>query len=72
MSGEPDEHEFCSMCGTQLEWVQCYECGGEGDFDANDEDPVNFAPGEEYETCQLCRGRGGWLDCPASERHEKE
>ncbi len=63
-SYEPDEPETCKVCGTDLEWVTCTECGGEGDFDCSEDDAINFAPGEEYETCDLCGGNGGWLQCP--------
>lgn len=70
-SYEPEEPETCNVCGSDLEWVDCWECGGEGEHDLHEEDPINFSPGEEYETCRLCRGNTGWLECPNVDNHSK-
>lgn len=42
------------------EWISCWHCHGAGQFDEADYDGVNYAPGEEIETCPECNGRGGW------------
>lgn len=68
--------EICSVCGLELDWVECCECGGNGGFDndelmalarpprAMEEDPLWY-DGIEWETCQACHGEGGWTECPA-------
>jgi DnaJ-class molecular chaperone len=62
MSNEPDP--LCPRCGSDdMEWEECYVCDGEGEFDAYDDDPINYAPGEEYEMCRECSGNGGFLVC---------
>lgn len=45
-------------------WVPCWSCGGEGGQDAHDDDAINYAPGEEWNGCDECRGNGGWNVCP--------
>lgn len=57
---------ICSIhgeVGDNTGWVQCWNCFGEGEFDEHDDDPINFSPGEAYETCSECRGEGGWVVC---------
>lgn len=41
------------------EWVDCWQCGGDGEFDLYEEDPTAHVPGE-VEPCEECHGRGGW------------
>lgn len=60
---DSDEDRYCTICGGLLEWVDCWQCGGDGEFDLYDEDPLNFSPGEEYENCDVCGGEGGYWDC---------
>lgn len=51
----------CSTCGTQKEaWVDCNECGGDGDVEEPDWQEAMFEP---YRTCGQCGGRGGWWLC---------
>jgi len=69
---EESEPATCKVCGCELEWIDCCECAGEGEFDEYDDDPINYGPGEEYTDCQLCRGHGGWLECPNVSKHVKE
>lgn len=65
---EPDVPE-CRKCGSDdCEWEQCWQCHGECAFDLHDEDGVNYAPGEEYETCPECNGNGGYLVCHNCQR----
>ncbi len=70
----PDDDDnterYCSICGSYMHWIDCWQCGGEGEFDAYDEDPINFAPGQEYEPCPECQGAGGYWEC-ASLPHEE-
>ena len=37
------------------EWVDCWNCGGDGHIE--DDDP--FWPADE--TCEICEGKGGWI-----------
>jgi hypothetical protein len=53
----------CARCGGSVDSVDCWNCGGEGYFDEHDMDPINFGPGEEFESCHVCHGTGGWLEC---------
>lgn len=57
----------CAICGADMEWVSCHYCHGEGFFDLADEDPLycQVPPfvALETETCQECRGTGGYLEC---------
>ena len=58
-----DEAECCSICGAELEWVDCYNGCDDGEFDGYEEDPMWYSPGETYR-CEVCKGRGGYLECP--------
>lgn len=60
----------CTICGSFMDWVDCWQCGGDGEFDLYDEDPINYAPGAEYEPCDACKGKGGYYEC-ASLPHEE-
>lgn len=48
----------CEICGADLDWVCCPDCGGDGFIEG---DPYEFDDGEE---CSNCGGAGGWLECP--------
>lgn len=66
------EGPTCPKCGSDdVEWESCWVCHGDGEFDLHDEDPVNFGEGEEYERCEECRGRGGYLICHTCAEHAK-
>jgi hypothetical protein len=61
----PVDSEFCIRCGSDLEWVDCWQCGGEGATlpgDLYEEDPLWYAP-DDTEPCHICLGRGGWQLC---------
>lgn len=62
---------LCLICGCSLEWEDCEYCAGEGWIDEYDDDPINYAPGEEFFQCEMCGGSGGWLECPNAENHHK-
>jgi len=67
-----DAEPVCTVCGADMEWEDCWNGCDDGYFDLYDEDPINYAPDEEYETCDICKGKGGYWVCPDAERHEKE
>jgi DnaJ-class molecular chaperone len=61
-----DDYPRCPKCGDyDVEWERCWKCAGDGEFDLHEEDAINFAPGEEFEACDECRGKGGYLICHA-------
>lgn len=53
----------CVVCGDELVWVECHmhDCE-EGSYDAYEEDPLWYNPGDR-EVCGECNGRGGWWFC---------
>lgn len=55
--------EACSVCGADLEWTDCWECHGEGEFDWYADNPNEYGP-DDVETCGTCNGAGGYLECP--------
>lgn len=65
------EAETCKVCGADMEFTDCWQCGGEGygdDFHDCGEDCcccLDPEPGE----CPECNGAGGWLECPNAEHH---
>lgn len=54
----------CDICGAELEWTECYNGCDEGYFDEHNYDPVNYAPREAFTKCEVCKGEGGYLQCP--------
>lgn len=55
----------CPICGAEMAWIECFECGGEGEFDwetLQDEDPLWYGP-DDTEQCNACSGKGGWWEC---------
>lgn len=70
--GPMEEPESCPICGAELDWIDCEMCGGQGGFDAWEEDPINFWPGEDWVVCEFCKGEGGYLGCPFAETHDQE
>ncbi len=64
-----DEAECCPVCGAELEWIDCPDCGGDGEIDCYGDDPLWYGPGDT-KRCSECKGVGGWLECPRLP-HEK-
>ena len=68
-----DEPQACPICGSDMTWESCWQCGGEGGFhDCGEdccccEDPEN----DLNEPCEECKGQGGYLQC-ASLPHSQE
>ena len=58
-----DRYPCCPRCGMELDWTDCDACGGEGEFDAYEDDPMWYDPGDT-EPCHQCGGLGGWYICP--------
>lgn len=56
--------EVCSICGCDMQWVDCWECHGEGAFDYHEMSPIEYGPAD-IERCETCQGKGGYLECEA-------
>ncbi len=52
----------CCLCDEEAEWRDCDACCGDGFLDGYEDDPINFAPGEDV-TCHMCGGNGGDRIC---------
>lgn len=57
--GRASEYPICGLCHRDLEFEDCFQCGGEGGFDLFEEDPLAYAEGE-WSDCDECGGRG-WI-----------
>lgn len=57
-----DDYEIddlpCPKCGhNETRSRRCHEIGcNDGYFDEHDDDPINYAPGEELTPCDECHG----------------
>ena len=51
----------CGFCGAELEWIDCWICGGDGVIDETEYDPLE---GDKFARCNECNGDGGYLECP--------
>ncbi len=51
-------------------WFDCHECGGEGEINRYEEDPLWYRE-DEWFVCELCDGKGGWLVAWAEYAKEK-
>lgn len=65
-----DSDPYCSVCGGYMEWVDCWSCGGEGERDVYEEDPMWYDPGDT-EKCTECNGAGGYWQCASLPHKEK-
>ena len=56
---------YCAACGAELDWEDCDQCGGEGEFDWETlqfDDPLWYDE-DSVELCSQCAGKGGWWVC---------
>ena len=60
----------CPICGSIMEWVDCYNC--EEGYSHHDcgEDCCCCAEPENNIPCDICRGEGGWMQCVNVENHK--
>ena len=54
---------ICEECESPVEWVECEACGGEGEYECYEEDPMWYDP-DDTKPCPQCGGVGGWYVCP--------
>lgn len=54
----------CEICSQEMDWVSCWNCGGEGGFDGEylmNSDPLWYDM-DDWEDCDVCEGHGGrWM-----------
>lgn len=68
---EPDEdYEYCEVCGHELEYEDCQQCGGEGGRYPAEDLPLEYDP-SEWEQCEMCGGTGVLEWCSNVENHFK-
>lgn len=58
---------YCSTCGDALEWVECEQCGGEGEYECYEDDPMWYDE-DDTKPCAQCGGAGGWYWCETCRR----
>lgn len=58
------EIPLCEKCGNELDWRECWNCGGEcySDHDCGEDTCCCLYP-EDNVPCDICDGRGGWRAC---------
>jgi len=58
----------CDKCSFELDWADCWNCGGEG-FSYHDcgEDCCCCLNPEDNVECDICDVNGGWWACPMCE-----
>ena len=62
----------CPICHAEMEWVECWQCHGNGGFHDCGEDCCPCLDKEEITVdCDECDGEGGYLAC-ASMPHTDE
>lgn len=66
-----DAEPHCPECEADLEWIDCEGCGGEGDVDAYELDPMWYDEGDAVD-CTQCAGVGGWYVCTNPQCHVVE
>jgi hypothetical protein len=66
--GAPEQPQ-CARCGSSVEWLSCWDCGGEGhhgsacwdDLCHGNEECIHGD--EDMIPCDTCAGEGGSLHC---------
>jgi hypothetical protein len=66
-----DQLMICPVCGTCMEWEDCWNGCDDGYFDMYEEDPLWYDE-DDVEVCDICEGRGGYWVCPNAGKHPKE
>lgn len=73
LTDQDEEVAMCPICNNEMEWVDCWQCQGEGGFHDCGEDccPCLEPELDLNEKCQECDGQGGYLQCSALPHAEK-
>ena len=63
LSDDRPDHDVMCVCGSDMEWIECPDCAGEGYHDdLYEQDPTWYGP-DDIEECETCQGKGGWYRC---------
>ncbi len=62
MSDGELEFDTCPICGSDMDWLDCDLCGGEGGCAPYQYDPISYAE-DDWIQCAQCNGEGGWALC---------
>lgn len=57
--------KVCKTCGNELEWRNCYNCEEGYSYHDCGEDCCCCLNPEPNVRCDICYGKGGWLQCRA-------
>jgi hypothetical protein len=70
-AGAESSAASCETCGAELVWADCWNCDGEGSWHDCGEDccPCRYPETQGRRQCPECKGRGGFLFCPAVDEH---
>ncbi|MCZ4351565.1 hypothetical protein O4H61_03465 [Roseovarius aestuarii] len=52
--------ELARIVGNDHVWVECWNCGGDGDLEGTCTCMEDCCACLEPEACDVCNGRGGW------------
>lgn len=65
MKTKVERSAICEKCRYELQWRECYNCGGEGvsEHDCGDDSCCCLNPADNVR-CDICNGREGWYQCP--------
>lgn len=61
--GQEQEFPTCGLCGREIDYEDCFNCGGEGGRELYEEDPLYYSP-DDWEDCETCEGAGTLAFCP--------
>lgn len=65
------DEESCPICGSDMMWERCWDCGGDGYIEVYESDPMWYDE-DDVERCDTCEGQGGWHMCLNYKSHPDE
>lgn len=68
--GDEEEYPTCPECGSDLDFAECDDCGGEGMVSRFEEDPLWYDEDDLF-PCSRCLGKSGWWYCAHCEIKSK-
>lgn len=54
----------CARCGSSCDWLNCSQCGGEGEVEYRE--PDSYDDEEDTRPCSYCGGDGGSWHCDST------
>ena len=68
---DPEVVPVCTICGYEMESVECHYCHGECGWFPYLDEPFEYAP-DEWRVCPECEGHGYYWECPAIPHKEQK